>query len=542
MSRIQGRSRLRLLLLSSLKGRIILGVSVLVILGLSVSDVIGIIRMQSFLSTRIDRQINSVLASTSRFALRQDRFRNGPGGEGIVSRQSGSQSGIQPPSPVFLIVYGPNSSVEFVRYNQFGSVKEPAVPSLASARQLAAGKTYFTLTSKGGTSAAFRASLDALPNGQGSVLAAVSLDEFNSTMSHLKFLDLVVGLIVLSILVGMTYLVVRFGMRPLDEMEKAADSIAQGDLSLRIDTGVAASEIRKLGTAFNEMLEEIQQAFNQVQASERKSIRSQEQLRRFVANAGHELRTPLTSIMGYSELLQKGIEVDPTLIERSARRIQQESKRMSGLVEELLLLANLDQRKPMKSERVDVLALVADSVQDVRVTQPERDIRLVPLDAEERGSWLQPVYTLGDDEGLRQVVSNLVNNAIFHTPADSKVVVGVGMVEDARDQADKGRVVIEVQDNGPGIRAEALEHLFERFYRVDDNRGFEHGGFGLGLSVVESVVSAHGGCVSVESEEGKGSCFRVELPSYPAVVGPLEVSEIAHSDGAVSVMEQQSSD
>ncbi len=513
-------AKLRSGLLSSLKGRIILGVSLLVIAGLAVSDIIGIVSMQSFLSSRIDRQINSVLTSTSRIAMRQERF---PGQGGPLAR--GTQSGIQAPSPVLLVVYGSNAQVEFVRYSQLGSVKEPTIPSLSSAQALAAGKTYFSLPSKG-SAAGFRAELAALPNNSGSVLAAVSLDEFSSTMSHLKFLDLVVGLIVLTILVAMTYLVVRFGMRPLDHMESAADAIAQGDLSLRIETDSAATEIQKLGTAFNEMLEKIQQAFTQVQASERKSIRSQEQLRRFVADAGHELRTPLTSIMGYSELLQKGMEVDRSLAERSARRIQQESKRMSGLVEELLLLANLDQRKPLKFSRVDVLALVADNVQDAKIVQPGRDIRLEPLGFAENGSWSQPVYTLGDEDYLRQVVSNLVNNAIFHTPVEAKIVVRVGIENHSEDVSAHEQVVIEVEDNGPGIKSESLEHLFDRFYRVDDNRGFEHGGFGLGLSVVDSVVKAHGGLVAVESEEGRGSCFRVILPgSRPSGADQANMTE-----------------
>lgn len=497
----------RVLLLSSLKGRVILGVSLLVVAGLAISDIIGIVSMQSFLSSRVDRQINSVLASTSRFATRAQRF---PGPGGVVNRQA--QTGIEAPSPVLIVVYGPTSQVEFVRYSQLGSVKEPSIPTLPRAEALASGKSYFSLPSNGGT-AGFRAGLTQLPGGAGSVMVAVSLDEFNSTMAHLKFLDLVVGLIVLLILMAMTYLVVGFGMRPLDQMAVAADAIADGDLSVRIDTDPVAREVQKLGTAFNEMLEKIQEAFSQVQASERKSKVSQEQLRQFVADAGHELRTPLTSILGYSELLQKGIEGDQSLAERSARRIWQESKRMSGLVEELLLLANLDQRKPMRFDRVDVLGLVADNVQDARIIQPARDIRLEPLGLSEHGSWLKPVYTLGDEDYLRQVVSNLVNNAIFHTPVEAKIVVRVGTVS-APDESGHERVVIEVEDNGPGIKFESLEHLFDRFYKVDDNRGFEHGGFGLGLSVVESVVSAHDGSVSVKSEEGGGSCFTVVLPSF----------------------------
>ncbi|TAN20286.1 MAG: sensor histidine kinase [Actinomycetota bacterium] len=521
MIRLRANHKLLSLFFSSLKGRIILGVSILVIVGLAVSDVIGIVRMQSFLSARIDQQINSVLASTKRLASRTQRIEFGSSGQiGILGRQNASS--IQAPSPVLLVVYGSNGSVAFVRYNQLGSIKEPTIPSLAKATSLASGKDYFFLRTNGGDGG-FRAGLAALPNSEGHVLGAVSLDEYNSTISHLKFLDLVVGLIVLLALVSMTYVVVRFGMRPLDEMEQAADEIAQGNLSLRINSDHAASEISRLGAAFNGMLGKIQQAFTQVQESERLSQSSQEQLRRFVADAGHELRTPLTSIMGYSELLQKEIDGDRELAERSAKRILQESRRMSGLVEELLLLANLDQRRPVKFERVDVIALVADCVQDARVIQPERDVRLEPIGMTENGNWLQPVYTLGDEENLRQAISNLVNNALLHTPRDTAIVVRVGTVSAPGSGSELDRVVIEVEDYGPGIKADALEHLFERFYRVDDNRGFKHGGFGLGLSVVESVVKAHDGGVTVRSVEGKGSCFRVDLRSYHSK--PLTVTD-----------------
>ena len=512
MIKFRRNPRLLSLFFSSLKGRIILGVTILVIAGIAVSDVIGIVRMQSFLSTRIDQQINSVLTSTKRLTSRLQRVESTTSGHvGIVARQN--PPSIQAPSPVLLVVYGPSGSVAFVRYSQLGSIKEPTIPSLATATKLASGKNYFFLRTNGGNGG-FRAGLARLPNGEGYVLGAVSLDEYNSTISHLKFLDLVVGLIVLLVLMAMTYVVVRLGMRPLDQMEQAADEIAQGDLSLRINTDRAASEISRLAAAFNGMLGKIQQAFMQVQQSERMSQSSQEQLRRFVSDAGHELRTPLTSIMGYSELLQKEIGGDRELAERSVRRILQESRRMSGLVEELLLLANLDQRRPTRFERVDVLALVADCVQDARVIQPGRDIRLEPIGHAENGKWLQPVYTSGDEENLRQVISNLINNALHHTSDDTTVVVRVGTVDSSDSDSKLDRVVIEVEDNGPGIKADALGHIFERFYRVDDNRSFKHGGFGLGLSVVESVVKAHDGNVTVRSTEGQGSCFRVDLGSY----------------------------
>jgi two-component system OmpR family sensor kinase len=345
------------------------------------------------------------------------------------------------------------------------------------------------------------------------VLVAVSLDEVDSTISRLEFVDAVVGGIVVLALVVLTYLAVWLGMRPLSEMEDAADAIARGDLSRRIDTATSSEEINKLAMAFNQMLERIQLAFIQVQESERLSKDSQDQLRRFVSNAGHELRTPLTSILGYSELLQSGIDSDMELVKGASRRIQQESQRMSGLVEELLLLASLDQRKPLRFERVDVLALVADGVQDARVIQPSRDIRLQTLHGNDDGSWLQPLLVAGDEQSLRQVISNLINNALFHTPIDSGIVVRLGISNEFSEIGPEV-VVIEVEDYGPGIKEDAVVHLFERFYRVDDNRGYHNGGFGLGLSVVDSVVRAHGGSVSVDSVVGRGSRFTVMLPSF----------------------------
>lgn len=496
---------------SSLKGRLIIGVSVLVILALAVSDIVGIIQLRSYLTKRIDGQINSALVNTSRLVERQSgQLFSRP----LVVRRSepGAQgAGIQAPSPVLIVVYGPTGSINFTRYDQLGSVQEPVIPSLTQVTRLSRGRTYFHLQSARGDSM-FIARIRPLPRDLGTVMVAVSLDELNSTISRLRFLDLVVGAIVLGLLVAMIYLVVRIGMRPLAEMERTAEAIAKGDLSLRIDHEDAASEIGRLGSAFNEMLIQIQEAFIQVQQSEQMSKNSQDQLRRFVADAGHELRTPLTSIMGYSELLQHAIEVDWDLVKRSAKRIQQESSRMSGLVEELLLLASLDQKKSLRSDRVDVLPIVADCVQDAKVIQPQRDIRLEPFDSSAGGGWSQPLFIEGDEQYLRQVVTNLVNNALSHTPIEAAIIVRTGLVCSDRGSNGNLKVAIEVQDFGPGIKRSALEHLFERFYRVDDNRGFEHGGFGLGLSVVESVVRAHGGTVSVESVEGEGSCFRVELP------------------------------
>lgn len=496
--------------IGSIKGRVAVGVCALVLIGLVASDTVGVFQLKSYLTSRIDGQINSALAATRRIASSQPDFI-------LKQAQPFKRVGsarIQAPSPVLIVLYGINGDIQFVRYNQLGSIKEPLIPSLPVAIHDAQQSSYFLLSGANGSASDFRARLSELPNHSGYVLVAVSLDELNSTINHLEFLDLIIGVVVLGCLVTMTYLMVWFWMRPLIEMEYATDAIARGDLSLRLDSRDSASEIRKLRNAFNAMLSAIEVAFNQVKLSERESKKSQDQLRRFVADAGHELRTPLTSILGYSELLQNSVATNAQLMSSSARRIQQESQRMSGLVEELLLLAQLDQKKSVRFEPVDILELVADGVQDAKVIQPERNIRLEPLNSDDLGGWSHPVLVLGDDETLRQVVSNLINNALFHTPVNANITVRVG-VDEIRDGAGITQsVVIEVEDSGFGIPKEALEHLFERFYRVDDNRGFDYGGFGLGLSVVESVVKSHEGVVSVESEVGKGTCFRVTIPSF----------------------------
>jgi len=313
----------------------------------------------------------------------------------------------------------------------------------------------------------------------------VGLDE---TLGRLVAVDIAVTAAILVALGLLGYAVVRVGMRPLVEIEATAGAIAAGDLRRRVAREDDRTEIGRLGTSLNAMLATIEQAFADQRASE-------DRLRQFLADASHELRTPVTSIRGYAELFRRGAAERPEDLATAMRRIEDESIRMAGLVDDLLLLARLDQGRPLEREPVDVAIVAADVVADAEALAPEREIHL-----EVEG----PLVVLGDEGRLHQVVANLVTNARRYTPERSPITV--------RASTRANRVVLEVVDQGGGIDPEHLPHLFERFYRADRSRARGSGGSGLGLAIVASIVEAHGGTVRVASEVGVGSTFTVELP------------------------------
>jgi two-component system OmpR family sensor kinase len=236
---------------------------------------------------------------------------------------------------------------------------------------------------------------------------------------------------------------------------------------------------------------------SQIEAAFEERTESNTRLRRFIADASHELRTPLTSIRGYSELLRRGASKSPTDSELARRRIEEESVRMSVLVDDMLLIARLDQGRPLDKEPVDLQAIARDAAADARAVAPQREITLAAPDQ---------VVVEGDDTRLRQVLGNLVRNAIVHTPSQTAIEIAV------TTQDGVGRM--SVADHGPGLDAEELERIFEPFYRADPSRSRDSGGAGLGLSIVSAVVSAHGGHVTVKETTGGGATFEVELPLH----------------------------
>ncbi len=332
----------------------------------------------------------------------------------------------------------------------------------------------------------------------GNVLAeAVPLTATDATLRHLLRLELLVSGAVLIALAAATLLVIRLSLRPLEDMAETAGEIANGDLSRRVEDTDERTEVGRLGRALNVMLARIEAAFREREASEAR-------LRRFVADASHELRTPLTSIRGYAELFRHGLAERPDDLDAAMRRIESESTRMAGLVDDLLLLARLDQRRPLEREQIDLATLVADAAQDARVIDPSRKVSCeVPASCR----------IIGDESRLRQLLGNLVSNALAYTPAGSPFEIIVAHAPPAGTAP--ARVSIAVVDHGPGISTEAVEHIFERFWRSDPGRVRAQGGSGLGLSIVLAIARAHGGDVSVTETPGGGATFTVQLPTEP---------------------------
>ncbi|MGR7024131.1 sensor histidine kinase [Geodermatophilus sp. URMC 62] len=355
---------------------------------------------------------------------------------------------------------------------------------------------------------AWRVTATRLPQGL-ILVAGGDVDRDDRVIGQLVAIEVVVGLIVLALLGLVGYWLVRSSLRPLTAVERTAQAIAAGDLSQRVPAGDGRTEVGRLSQALNGMLARIESSFRSQQASEEQARASEERMRRFVADASHELRTPLTSIRGFAELYRQGAVASPEETARLMQRIESEGSRMGVLVEDLLQLARLDQQRPLTITPVDLAEVAADAVHDARVLQPHR-----PIDLRLDESLTEVPVVLGDEARLRQVVGNLVTNALVHTPPTAAVTVSLG--EDTSDGGD--RVVLQVADEGPGMPPEDAARVFERFYRADASRSRVGGGTGLGLSIVAALVAAHGGDVALDTAPGRGAVFTVRLPrSGPAV-------------------------
>jgi two-component system, OmpR family, sensor kinase len=349
------------------------------------------------------------------------------------------------------------------------------------------------------------------PVAGGYVVVAADLRDVGRTAGRLVGVEIVVGSIVLVLVAGLGIAIVRASLRPLVNIEHTAEAIAAGDLSRRVADADPGTEVGRLGNALNGMLSQIETAFRAQAESEATARESERRMRRFVADASHELRTPLAVIRGFAEYYRQRSEVPPEELDRLIGRVEDEAIRMGVLVDDLLLLARLDQQRPLARRPVDLLALAADAVQDARVVDGSREITL----SVRSGS---AFIVTGDEVRLRQVIGNLVGNALRHTPPGTpvEVVVRSGLIESSP------AAVLEVVDRGPGMPAEQAERVFERFYRADPARG--RGGTGLGLAIVAGLVEAHGGTVAVETAPGEGATFRVVLPLDPDAVeaDPIE--------------------
>jgi len=455
-----------------LRVRLVAGLVALVAVGLLVAGLAATSALRSYQLDRVDEQLAEAVRSP---ALRGDGPRGGPGRMGPRDRLPGER---------YVAVLDAAGSV--VRADAADSA--PDLPALTPERAKELGGEPFTVDALG-SDGHWRVLARPLPSGAGSVVVATDLTDGDRTVRRLTRLQLVIGLLVLLGVSGIGYLVVRTSLRGLADVEEAAAAVAAGDLSRRVPERDPRTEVGSLGASFNAMVSQVQSAFATRAASE-------DRLRRFVADASHELRTPLTSIRGFAELHRQGAVTDPEGVTRLLGRIEAEATRMGLLVEDLLALARLDEQRPLRLSDVDLTVLAADAVHDVRAVDPDRPVSLDVADD------VPPVR--GDEARLRQVLANLLGNAVQHSPAGTPVVV--------RLRTHDGYAVVEVADRGPGMAPEVAERVFERFYRADASRTRASGGSGLGLSIVDALVTAHGGRVELDTAAGQGATFRVLLP------------------------------
>jgi two-component system OmpR family sensor kinase len=462
----------------TLRARLVAILATLITVGLLVSGVLTYGTLKTYLFDRVDEQLRSVQPQALHVLADSTRG-GGPSPEGDPGNL-----------PIAVYAEARDASGDRIAHVSFGfeggeTIYTPEIPnSLASANS----NTPFTVGSRQKSSYQYRVLSTALPQ-VGTLIVAIPLAGAQGTLDRLFRIEVIVALVVLAAISLTAWALIRRELTPLDRMTQTATEIAGGDLSRRVDEPNARTEVGRLGRAFNTMLTHIEQAFEGRRASE-------ERMRRFLADASHELRTPLTSIRGYAELFRRGAAERPEDLALSMRRIEDEAARMGALVEELLLLAHVDETRPMQSAELDLTALVKDAVEDARARDRERSIEASIKDG---------VHVMGDSDRLLEAVNNLIENAFVHTPPDSPVWVEM--------TADTATATLSVSDNGPGLSDDALTHVFDRFWRGDPSRTRDSGGAGLGLAIVAAVAHAHGGRVSAENRAEGGARFMLVVPS-----------------------------
>jgi two-component system, OmpR family, sensor kinase len=485
----------------SLRARLLLGVFVLAGVGLAVADAATYTSLRSFLLDRVDRTLAAGHVQVERTAFGDD---GSDRGRGFGPAGAPSDFGRGGPPAQGIDWYQVRTLDGRVVTGGFlvGGGSPPKLPATISLPASSSGQnpervSYFTVSSKNGsTSYRVRASVEPQrPNRI--LLIAASLHDVSGTLHRLLGIELLVTGVVLAAIAGVGLWVVRLGLRPLREIEATAATIAAGDLSQRVERAEPKTEVGRLGLSLNAMLSQIESAFRAREESERTVRRSEQRLRRFVADASHELRTPLAAVRAYAELFSRGAADRPEDLARSMSGITREAERMSLLVDDLLLLARLDEGRPLERDRVDLAAVVGEAVDAARVVDSER-----PIDVS-----LEAAAVVGDRDRLRQIVDNLFANVRAHTPPGTHVSVGL--------HRSNGHVELTVSDTGPGLTDDEAAQVFERFYRVDSSRTRASGGVGLGLSIVAAVAHAHGGSAEARATPGGGATFAVALPLPP---------------------------
>jgi two-component system OmpR family sensor kinase len=390
---------------------------------------------------------------------------------------------------VALYVIGPGGQVLLDQPSGFASAPDPPprLPPIPGPLASAMEGRIVTLPAVDG-SLHYRVLLRPGPGGTTFVTAA-SLRPVEQAVQSLIRALVVVGLLALAAAAVASWWVIRHGLRPVDRMVETAAAIAAGDLSRRVPDADPETELGRLGTALNEML-------GQIEAGIQERVAGEARLRRFVADAAHELRTPLTSLRGYAELFRQGALPTTEAVANAMSRIESEGGRMARLVDDLLLLARTDQGRPLEKEPVDLVRLAREAAGDFAAADPGR-----PLTSELAGA----AVVVGDPIRLRQAIDNLLANVRAHTPPGTPARVSV--------QRNGHWAEVTVADEGPGIPVQDQTRVFERFWRGDPARGrTSAGGAGLGLSIVDALVRAHGGTIAIDSAPGQGTAFTMRLP------------------------------
>jgi signal transduction histidine kinase len=525
-----------------LRIKLITAVLALVAIALAAISIGGILVLRDYLLSQADAELAGLQAGATRVV------------EGCLANPAVCpQAGENPFSVDWLTSNGQLQHMWLPGQTRFGGVQVPPRtipgPAIPAGTDWLSGQSGQTLTvpaESGGGRWRIIAFPTAFLSGQpvsGTILAGIDVSSVYATLNELASIDLVVSGIVLVALAVVGVTIVRTSLRPLTDIEVTAGAIAAGDLSQRVPDRDPRTEVGRLGRSLNAMLAQIETAFHARASSEAAARRSEERMRQFVADASHELRTPLTAIRGYAEYYRQrggaangagsppggapdaaqpgsGQTSSPAPVpelplaghgqlskpdmDRIMQRVEQESARMGVLVEDMLLLARLDQQRALERRPVDLLTLAADAVQDARMIAPDRAIGLTV------GSGAAFIV-LGDEPRLRQVIGNLMANALTHTPAGTPISVRISTAG-PDESVPEASVVLEVADQGPGLTQEQAGHAFERFYRADQARARTTGGAGLGLAIVAALVSAHGGSVGLDTEPGQGATFRITLP------------------------------
>jgi len=536
-----------------LRVKLITALLALVIIALGAISVASVYVLHSYLTTQRDDELKGTISR-----LATDTLISNPGYLYQVQFQQNLFAGIQSP--------GSQLAWSFAAMPGIGNSGQPrqSPPALpTSAGWAGISPVLVTVPAQSGSdtwrviaeniSYPAVSSTGSMQQETGTLVVATDLGNIDATVRRIAYFDMIVGAVIVFVLALVGVAAVRANLRPLDEIEETAEAIADGHLDRRVPERDPRTEIGRLGRSLNSMLSQIESAFHAREESEAAAHKSEERMRRFIADAGHELRTPLTAIRGFAEYYRQrgglvphwdreeqaeaaapaagavspggmgppGREASrvvrggltPDDLDRIMQRLEKEAARMGLLVEDLLLLARLDQQRPLARQPIDLLSLAADAVHDARLLAPSRTI---DLSVQPGAAFL----VIGDEPRLRQVIGNLMSNALTHTPDGTPIEVSIGSgTVDPRVPDSPPAVTLDVTDHGPGMTPDQAHRVFERFYRADQARTRATGGSGLGLAIVNSLVAAHGGVASVRTAPGRGATFRIALPLAPEAQG-----------------------